>query len=217
MKQVMLATFILILCRPESADSQWVQTNGPYGGPIAALAVINTDLFAGTGSGGVYCSTNYGERWSAKSSGIPGEHYISSLAVVGDRIFAGGTFGIYASADNGESWDQTGQNLAYTAIRVLTATGTTLFAATWSDGVFLTTDNGTSWNYAGNGLPKDEISAMAANGATVFAAVRWDGIYRSLYCTEIAAAICGDHQPSRICRRRRLLGRERPSLLAGDP
>jgi hypothetical protein len=45
--------------------SQWVQTNGPYGGTVRAFAVSGTNLFAGTDNGGV--STNNGTSWTGQS------------------------------------------------------------------------------------------------------------------------------------------------------
>jgi hypothetical protein len=36
------------------ASAQWVQTNGPYGGPVSCFAISGTNLFAGTEGGGVW-------------------------------------------------------------------------------------------------------------------------------------------------------------------
>ena len=52
-------TFILL---SPCASAQWVQTNGPYGGEIACLAVSGTNIFAGNLSG-VFRSP---ERWGLR-------------------------------------------------------------------------------------------------------------------------------------------------------
>ncbi len=60
-----LVLFFLSLMHAGVAHAQWVQTNGPYGGMINSFAVSGTNLFAGTGGGGVFLSTNNGTSWTA--------------------------------------------------------------------------------------------------------------------------------------------------------
>jgi hypothetical protein len=69
-------------------NAQWIQTNGPYGGTIFCFAVSGTNLFAGTGNGGVFLSTNNGTSWTAVNSGLTNP-YVWSLAVSGTNLFAG--------------------------------------------------------------------------------------------------------------------------------
>jgi hypothetical protein len=47
----------LLISLVESTSAQWVQTNGPSGGNIYALAVSGGTIFAGTYVGGVFRST----------------------------------------------------------------------------------------------------------------------------------------------------------------
>jgi len=45
---------VVVLLGAQSLQAQWIQTNGPYGGTINCFAVNGSNLFAGTGGGGVW-------------------------------------------------------------------------------------------------------------------------------------------------------------------
>ena len=77
-----LVVCVLSLMLMASANAQWVQTNGPYGASISSFAVVpngagGTNLFAGCvpdpnsgPSGGVFLSTNSGEKGGCESGGV---------------------------------------------------------------------------------------------------------------------------------------------------
>jgi len=89
-----------------STDAQWQQTNGPYNGAVLALASSGTNIFAGTGNGGVFLSTDNGTSWTEKNNGLTNTN-IESLAINGTNIFAGThSGGVFLSTDNGASWTQ---------------------------------------------------------------------------------------------------------------
>ena len=142
----LLLVFLALLAMRIPLYAQWVQTNGPCGGIVNALAVSGTDLFAGTYGGGVFLSTNNGTSWSAA-----GLTYVDvySLDVSGTNLFAGTWVGVFLSTDNGTSWTAVNAGLTDTHVYSLAVSGTNLFAGTYGDGVFLSTDNGTSWTAAG--------------------------------------------------------------------
>src|ERR1700674_4189339 len=79
--------------------SQWVYTNGPYGGTIQALASFGGYTFAGTQGSGIFISTNSGANWT-QASGISATN-IYCLAVSGNNIFAGAYGGVFLSTNNG--------------------------------------------------------------------------------------------------------------------
>src|SRR5437762_642895 len=58
--------------------AQWIQSNGPYGGnkvyDITSLAVLGTNLFAGTSTNGVLMSTDNGTSWTTVNSGLTDTH-----------------------------------------------------------------------------------------------------------------------------------------------
>ncbi len=185
-KLILLASILLLaLTSAPAARAQWVQTNGPYeGSDVHDLAVIGTNLFAGT-NGGVYLSTDNGASWTLDTMGM-GLQYVWSLAVIGSNLFAGTDgSGVFRSTDTGKSWRAartglTGGNGLY--VPALAVNGTNLFAMTIGD-VYLSTDNGTSWRVADTGLPaSDHVYAFAVIGTNLFAGTTGtpgNGVYRS--------------------------------------
>jgi hypothetical protein len=94
------------------AQNFWEQTNGPFGGTVAALAINSSgDIFAGIQYGGVYRSTDNGNNWIQINNGLPTDTWVTSLAInnsSGD-IFAGTwSSGVFRSINNGNTWNQTG-------------------------------------------------------------------------------------------------------------
>ena len=133
--------------------AQWVQTNGPKTGVVGSLAVIGTNLFAGT-TNGVFLSTDYGTNWSAVDSGLT-NLYINALTISpngtgGTNLFVGTIGGVFLSTNNGISWTAaTGLQFPVTSFLV---SGTNLFAGTNGEGVYLSTNYGTSWTAVNSGL-----------------------------------------------------------------
>jgi photosystem II stability/assembly factor-like uncharacterized protein len=92
----------LVVVPPCVLRAQWVQTNGPYGVHATSFAVIDSNLFVGTGDG-VFLSTDTGKNWKAKNKGLTGTR-VFSLGSMGNRIFAGTDSGIFRSTNNGGKW-----------------------------------------------------------------------------------------------------------------
>ena len=97
--------FALVLCfflllQRETVHAQWQQSLSLEGVIVYALAVSETNIFAGTGTG-VFLSTNSGTSWTAIDSGLT-NIYVLSLAVSGTNLFAG-TYGggVFRSTNNG--------------------------------------------------------------------------------------------------------------------
>jgi hypothetical protein len=124
--------FILILLCPY-ASSQWVQTNGPYGGDVTCFAASGANLFAGTFQGGVFLSTNSGTSWAAVNTGMTNTN-VWTFAVSGGNLFAGTSGGVFLSTNSGTSWTQTG--LMSNIVNALAVSGGNLFAGTWGTGVW---------------------------------------------------------------------------------
>ena len=169
----------LILCTLVSVASffansspmlaQWVQTNGPEGGAIIALAVSGANLFAGADSGGVFLSTNNGTSWTAASTGLT-DTGVVALAVSGTNLFAGTyTGGVFLSTNNGTSWTAVNSGLTSTNVRCLAVSGSNLFAGT-SRGVFVSANNGTMWSPVNSGLPlSTTVWSLAVSTMNLFA------------------------------------------------
>jgi hypothetical protein len=52
------------------ASAEWVQSNGPWGGYIRALAASGDTVFAGTPIG-LFMSVNRGVNWAHVKNGLP--------------------------------------------------------------------------------------------------------------------------------------------------
>ncbi|MCH8325796.1 MAG: regulator, partial [Bacteroidetes bacterium] len=63
------AMLLMFLVLSNTANGQWVQTNGPFGGKINSLVVSGTNIFAGT-CGGVFLSSDNGANWTAVNNGL---------------------------------------------------------------------------------------------------------------------------------------------------
>lgn len=83
------ATVVFILTVVGSTHAQWVQTNGPYGGNITAVAASGERVFVGTLDGVVFGSTNSGDTWTPVNTGTTWND-IESIQFFSDRLFVAG-------------------------------------------------------------------------------------------------------------------------------
>jgi len=164
-----VALGIVLLCPP--VFTQWVQTNGPWGGQILSLFVDGTNLYAGTKSG-VFRSTDNGATWTEANAGLPND-IVGCFAVSGTNLFALTNFnGIYLSTSNGTTWTTIGSALSGYGINSLAVSGPTLLAGT-GVGVFLSSDNGTTWTAANSPPGINPALEILVNGTDLFAGAGW--------------------------------------------
>ena len=111
--------------------SSWTLLGSAFGNPINALAVVGTNLYAGTDLFGTVDGSLIakwdGSSWSAVGSGLWG-NYVDALAVSGSNLYAGGLFttvnGValnHIAKWDGSSWSAlgSGMNGAVSALAVL--------------------------------------------------------------------------------------------------
>jgi ligand-binding sensor domain-containing protein len=149
---------------------------------LNCLAVVGTNLVAGTGADGVFLSTNCGTSWTAANSGLPNRADVRCLIASGTNLFAGILgCGVFRSSDNGASWTVVNSGLpkdinGFVFVNCLAISGTNLFAGT-AQGIFLSADNGTNWRAINSGLPTlstgISVDALLANGTDLYAGVGW--------------------------------------------
>lgn len=170
--------------------SSWFQTAiGDLG--AQALAVIDTNIYAGTFVSGIFRSSDKGKSWSAVNSGLTGEAlYITGLIASGKNLFAG-TWGggAYRSTNNGASWTAVNNGIT-THVHCFADSpngmgGTNLFAGTYfGEGVYLSTDNGSSWTVVSLGLTTKNVRTLAVSpngsgGINLFAGTDGGGVFLS--------------------------------------
>ncbi len=85
-----------------NANSQWIQTNGPFGEQINAICHSSNDLYVGT-QNGVYRSKDNGQNWILISHELMDDQ-IWSLHFSDGILYAGSNSRLYVTQDNGESW-----------------------------------------------------------------------------------------------------------------
>ncbi len=142
---------------------------------ISALAVIDSNIFAGT-SDGVYISTNSGTSWTAVNKGLTNTD-VYALAVSGSNIFAG-TWGggVFLSTTSGTSWTSIDSGLTSKDVGAFAINGSSIFAGTYG-GVYLSTNSGTSWT--ATALINNDVYALAISDSTIFAGTQNGNAYRS--------------------------------------
>ncbi len=163
-----IKSFVIILTLTffvSTGHAQWVQTAGPQGGSITAIAVLDGDVFAGTTSG-LFRSVDTGAHWSRVTSGKENTS-IRALAILNGNVFASTNIGMLRSSDTGLSWQEADAG-SKGGPMYLEAVGNDLFALFgYGVGVFRSTDLGMSWT------PIDidsTVNSMASIGGYFFAA-----------------------------------------------
>jgi photosystem II stability/assembly factor-like uncharacterized protein len=173
---------------------------------IRTLAVMGTELFAGTFFHGVFLSTDNGVNWKPVNNGLAANMLVFTLAVSGTNLFAGTINGAFLSIDHGSSWTKAG--LKDEQVISLTASGKNLYAGTHTvqgflggiinGGIHLSTDKGNSW--IDLGFSETNVNSILVSGTRLFAgtntgvyltenfSISWDLVNKGLWssCTVLA-------------------------------
>jgi ligand-binding sensor domain-containing protein len=81
-------------------QGQWIQTNGPFAGSIATMAVnTNGYLYAGTNRAGIFRSTNNGNNWSQINNGLLSLSINTIVCNSFGKVFASDGGKVYSSSD----------------------------------------------------------------------------------------------------------------------
>ena len=183
---------------------------------VSVLAVIGTNLFAGTWDDGVFLSTDNGGSWRAVNTGLTSSD-VQALAVIGTNLYAGtqsnGTGGgVFLSTNNGTSWTAINNGLentglsGYHSVSSFAISGTNLFAGCEPDiqgsylgsnvnsGVFLSTNNGTNWTAVNTGLPDTAVYSLMVSGTNLFAGTSGDGVWRRPLSEMIASNVVSSNE-----------------------
>ena len=123
---------------------QSINGNLSYFG-VRVLAVNENFIYACMDNGDIYRTSNGGNFWAERSSGINSAIY-SSSGVLNNNIFIGtaGT-GIYKSTNSGDFWFQVNNGLGNLNVRVIKVNGSIVYAGT-QNGLYYSTNDGNNWN-----------------------------------------------------------------------
>jgi photosystem II stability/assembly factor-like uncharacterized protein len=182
------------LFRSTDAGGSWVKLLSGYVYGIAIDPTNASTIYAakGTGGGGVSKSTDGGETWLDRNTGLFNLD-VRTIAVDpanSSRVYAGGSGGVYRSNDAGASWlPAIGLNgITVNAVAIDPRDPAVLFAGT-SSGAFRSSDFGAHFLPIQNGL-NAPINAIAADPRTrgrILAGTAWRGVYAM---TAVGPEIC---------------------------
>jgi photosystem II stability/assembly factor-like uncharacterized protein len=174
---LILLTIVAFAVSPQ-LESQWIQTNGPYGGKVTAFMSSDSILFASNYTN-VFRSTNSGNNWTQVATDLPGFYNINSFAKIGTNVFAG-TYdgGVFRSTNNGTDWTAANSGLPISSVTTIVGAGTNLYVGTWGSGIYLSTDRGASWAQINSGLTTMRIGSFSVNSSRIFA-ITSDGLFSS--------------------------------------
>ncbi|NOT58865.1 MAG: tandem-95 repeat protein, partial [Acidobacteria bacterium] len=141
----------------------------PAGNTITSLTALDTEVFAGTGTG-IYKTSNNGASWTLSSEGFSQfDRSITYLTNINDILYAATFSAIYSSNDGGGSWSRLpASGTSPFGVVSLVGVGNTLIAVNQSSQVHVSTNFGTTWTVSTNGLPASFVGgALVVRGTTV--------------------------------------------------
>lgn len=154
------------------AGAAWVQTAGPEGGMVTAMAHVDDSLWAATYKG-IHVSGDSGRTWSF--SALP-RAYVKTLHVHGGLLFAGtNSSGAFVRGADGQwdslsgDWNSTVPALASWRDRLFILTSSRIH---WSD------DSGATW-IANDSANPANFGTIAAHPDYLFAGAFGAGVFRS--------------------------------------
>ena len=168
-------SFISLFLQTSIVLSQWMQTNGPYGGRTTAFTTLGDSILAGTDGGGIFISIDVGQSWTPSNSGLTNKR-ITSLTVHQQFIFAGSEIGLFRST-NGDNWSLL-QGLPDTIAYSVAARDTFVFVGTIGFGIFRTSDDGNNWMGVNSGLGNFNVYEIFIADSGIYAGTD-GGVYYS--------------------------------------
>ena len=159
-------------------DTDWTQTNGPYGGSVDELfRASDGTLYATINSSGVFRSSNGGDSWVPVNNGL--EVYVdgslpSTLAITEANgvLYLSTTSEFFYSTNRGESWrwvKYPERNPKSMEIRGFSVVGARIYISRLNDRVVYSDDYGASWMPLHDGLPAEPPDRLMTVGTTLFA------------------------------------------------
>ena len=158
----------------------WSATTPLGNQDIRALAIdidtannppLSSVIYAGTGGGGVFKSTNGGLSWSTVNEGLTNTTVLALAADSGNpaRLYAGTSDGLFKSTNEGISWIRIGNSFSISDIRSLaiSANSGLIFAGTNTGGAYVSGNTGDSWLPINTGLPTNPVvQALTVDSGT---------------------------------------------------
>jgi len=163
-----------------SSFCQWQQTGSVDSFAIKTLTKYGNIIFAGTDGAGIYSSSNEGNSWVLKDSGLTNLRINAIAPDTSGTLYAGSkSLWLFTSVDTGNTWIPHNVGGTGNSISSIAVMGSYIFAGEAGDGVFLSTNSGASW--AEKGLCCASVLSLCTDsGGYVYAGTNAGGVYRSV-------------------------------------
>ena len=159
-------------------DTDWTQTNGPYGGSVGELfRASDGTLYATTDSSGVFRSSNGGDLWVPVNNGL--NVYVDgslpfplTITEANGVLYLSTTTEFFYSNNRGESWQWVKypeRNPKSMEISGFSVVGARIYISRLNDGIVYSDDYGVSWIPLHDGLPDEPPDRLMTVGTTLFA------------------------------------------------
>jgi photosystem II stability/assembly factor-like uncharacterized protein len=145
--------------RSTDGGHKWTRTttDATFGDLVTSFAFHNNFVFATTLSGGIWRSSNNGDRWDHL---LPTEHNAAAVGVSGNDIFAATSGGFWRSPSDGGTWvmAETGMNNEqFSEVTSILSVGSHLLItlqspANYVHAAYISANNGDLWAPAEDGL-----------------------------------------------------------------
>lgn len=168
----------------EAQLGHWQHCNGPYGGTIRGMVEMPGGelIIAVGGYGQIYASTDEGNSWTMRNSGLEDAFPMCMLKTAQGTLLVGTYTGMWRSTDRGGSWTEaplTPQNYEFRSI--CQHPDGSIIAGCGLKGLLISSDDGISWNPLGGG-PQSSTRAHSlfiADDGTMYLSTMISGGYRS--------------------------------------
>ena len=139
----------------------------------------NDHIFAGTGFGGVYISTDNGENWELYNSGLVNASCYAFAKDSNNRLFVATYCGVYTSIDGGSNWELSGLiDVPINSIKINNEDY--IFVGSLGRGVYLSTDGGGNWIEKNTYLTDPTVSSLVINSeGDIFVGTYSGGVFIS--------------------------------------
>ena len=140
---------------------------------------------AGSGTPGIYRTTDGGQTWTGPGTGLPGiglDGAAKDMEIAGSGVLIGSILGLWRTDDNGQTWVRSDSGLAAVSVRAMTTAPGVAYAAPFnSEEVHRLNPDGVTWTYTSldTGEFNNIYSLLALDGLTVLAGTDTLGIYRT--------------------------------------
>jgi len=156
------------LFRSFDMGTTWERVNSGFrNSQVTALAVSDTNVFAGTNNASFFVAVEEGvQSWIQRES-FPGKGNVLSIAVFASNVYVSTSKGVFQTNNNGLDWTDADAGLENNSVLSFASSGSRMFAGT-GRGVFVTSDSGRSWSKVSSGLANDSVLSLAVKDSELF-------------------------------------------------